>query len=894
MLLLLVAFSVPLIAVFWILTVQLGSKITLTERERLGVGFTMRNVELVRSLRSLRDSVELDHTVPPGERAAVDAALANLTQFDQGDGRSLGLSQSIAPLQADWQAAWAGGFPPGKVDLTLNEAVRLFDVLNARLQLSLDSDPVTTDLIHTLGVNLPTVDQRIDAAKMRLIAALNGKGKSSAERIAAAVSTGEGRHAWAIGSTDLTRAGRLDPQLAAVVAPVSQRLDAALARFIAISESDELHATDSRAAIAELRSSAAAVSSAVDDANHAIGTEVDRILSMRLENERRTLFLAQIERALAVIVGLGISLLIGRTVRERDRRDLERARRDAEQLSAELEQRRMLEMLAVTEAQFRAVFDRSSIGVAIVDRNGQVIRSNQALHDMFDPVAPERIGAAHPDFQRLLRGEIESFATELEAPQAGAVQWLEATHSLVRDDTSTPLFAIAMLKDVTERKRIDDRLRYEATHDSLSGLPNRSFFFDRVRATLFSEKPARGQHAVLFVDLDEFKFVNDSLGHAIGDRVLVAAAERLRQATGARDLVARFGGDEFAVLLEGRDTREEIERVVDRIVRELGQPLFVEGREIFVTASVGVAMYVSSYAAVEEILRDADTAMYYAKTAGRSRSAIFNATMHDQASRRLQIATQLRRALEREQVYLAFQPVVSLATSRIEAFETLLRWEHPELGLVSPGEFIPIAEEIGLIVPIGRWVVASSCEQLTRWRREGVMRRPVRLSVNASVREILQTDYCDFIEATVQRFGLQPGDLVLEVTESAVLASGKFSSNTLERIKAAGVGLAIDDFGTGYSSLRYLQQFPFDELKIDRSFVSGTDGKLASEAIVTMLLSLGKAFGVGVVAEGVETAAQAARLRALGCTAAQGYFYGAPIRAQAVEELLRREQSFAS
>ena len=194
----------------------------------------------------------------------------------------------------------------------------------------------------------------------------------------------------------------------------------------------------------------------------------------------------------------------------------------------------MLEMLAVTEAQFRAVFDRSSIGVAIVDRNGQVIRSNQALHEMFDPVAPERIGAAHPDFERLLRGEIESFATELEARQAGAVQWLEATHSLVRDDASTPLFAIAMLKDVTERKRIDDRLRYEATHDSLSGLPNRSFFFERVRATLFSEKPARGQHAVLFVDLDEFKFVNDSLGHAIGDRVLVAAAERLRQATGAQ------------------------------------------------------------------------------------------------------------------------------------------------------------------------------------------------------------------------------------------------------------------------------------------------------------------------------------------------------------------------
>jgi diguanylate cyclase (GGDEF)-like protein len=595
-----------------------------------------------------------------------------------------------------------------------------------------------------------------------------------------------------------------------------------------------------------------------------------------------------------VIVGIGIALQIGLTIRDRDRRELARAQDEAERLSAELEQQRMLETLAVTEAQFRAVFDRSSIGVAILDRSGTVIRSNVALHEMVDPIDPVRIGAAHPDFRRLLSGDIESFATELESPRAGSASWFEATHSLVRDDHGKPLFAIAMLKDVTERKRIDDRLRYEATHDSLSGLPNRSYFFERVRSTLFADRRPQGQHAVLFVDLDEFKFVNDSLGHAIGDRVLVAAAERLRQATGARDVVARFGGDEFAVLIEGRESNEEIERVVERIVRELGQPLFVEGREIFVTASVGVAMCVPAYSAVEEIMRDADTAMYYAKTSGRSRFAIFNGTMHDHASRRLQIATQLRRALEREQLFLSYQPVVSLASGTIEAFETLLRWEHPDLGLISPGEFIPIAEEIGLIVPIGRWVVASSCEQLTTWRREGVMRRRVRLSVNASVREILQTDYCDFIEATVQRYGLKPGDLVLEVTESAVLASGKFSSNTLERIKAAGVGLAIDDFGTGYSSLRYLQQFPFDELKIDRSFVSGSDGNLESEAICTMLLSLGKAFGVGVVAEGVETAAQAARLRALGCAAAQGYFYSPPVRASEVEALLGRETSFAS
>ena len=339
------------------------------------------------------------------------------------------------------------------------------------------------------------------------------------------------------------------------------------------------------------------------------------------------------------------------------------------------------------------------------------------------------------------------------------MQWLEATHSLVRDDSSTPLFAIAMLKDVTERKRIDDRLRYEATHDSAFGTAVPAPSFSSGCGRRCSPIRPRGASTPCSSSTStSFKFVNDSLGHAIGDR----APARLGRGSAcakrrARAMVARFGGDEFAVLLEGRETREEIERVVDRIVRELGHPLFVEGREIFVTASVGVAMYVPSYAAVEEILRDADTAMYYAKSAGRSRSAIFNATMHDQASRRLEIATQSpSRARARAAVTRCISPSFRSPRAASKPFETLLRWEHPELGLVSPGEFIPIAEEIGLIVPIGRWVVATSCEQLTRWRREGVMRRPVRLSVNASVREILQTDYCDFIDATVQRFGLQP------------------------------------------------------------------------------------------------------------------------------------------
>jgi EAL domain-containing protein (putative c-di-GMP-specific phosphodiesterase class I) len=285
--------------------------------------------------------------------------------------------------------------------------------------------------------------------------------------------------------------------------------------------------------------------------------------------------------------------------------------------------------------------------------------------------------------------------------------------------------------------------------------------------------------------------------------------------------------------------------------------------------------------------------MYHAKATGRARSAVFDVSMHDHASRRLDVASQLRRALERDQFYLVYQPVVSLTTGAIQSCEVLLRWESPELGLVSPSEFIPIAEELGLIVPIGRYVLDRACRQFAQWRDTG-MRHPGRISVNASVREIVQIDFADTVEATIARYGMTPSQLILEVTETAILSSGKFSAGSLDRLKAAGVALAIDDFGTGYSSLRYLQQFPFDQLKIDRSFVGGTDGRLASEPIVTMLLTLAKSCGVGVVAEGVETPTQAARLRALGCTSAQGYLYGRPCRAQILPEMFRKETDFAS
>jgi diguanylate cyclase (GGDEF)-like protein/PAS domain S-box-containing protein len=611
-------------------------------------------------------------------------------------------------------------------------------------------------------------------------------------------------------------------------------------------------------------------------------------LADRLGYERRVLWLMRFEAVLAIFVGTLIALLLARTIRDRDRRELERARGEAERLAHELESRQLLEALAVTEAHFRAAFDRSSIGVAILDRDGTVLRNNLALDEMLGSIDRREIGAAHERFGELVAGRIESYTTELEAKRRpGARAWFEVTVSLVRDDAGEPRFAISMLKDITERKRIDDRLRYDATHDGLTGLPNRAFFFDRVQGAV--RGPRAGASAVLFVDLDEFKFVNDSLGHAVGDQVLVTCGDRLRRAVGADDCVARLGGDEFAVLLGAQPDRAAVETLVQNVERSLKEPVMIDGREIFPTASIGVALLTESYESVEDIVRDADTAMYHAKSNGRSRSAFFDPSMHARASRRLEIATQLRRALEREQLYLMYQPVVSLATGGVQSLEVLLRWDHPDLGPVSPVEFIELAEEIGLIVPIGRFVLERACSQLATWKRAGQGAAPPRLSVNASVREILQPDYVEAVEEIVARNGLAPGELLLEITETAVLSSEKFSHKTLERLKDVGIGLSIDDFGTGYSSLRYLQQFPFDELKIDRSFVGGSDGRLASEPIVTMLLSLGEACGVDVVAEGVETAAQASRLRSLGCPNAQGYLYSTPRPAPDIVDFFSHE-----
>ncbi|MEO8968066.1 MAG: EAL domain-containing protein, partial [Solirubrobacteraceae bacterium] len=449
-------------------------------------------------------------------------------------------------------------------------------------------------------------------------------------------------------------------------------------------------------------------------------------------------------------------------------------------------------------------------------------------------------------------------------------------------------FAQAManvLGDAFERQLTDDDMRHRALHDDLTGLPNRLLFMDRLGQALERVRRSKGLSAILFMDLDRFNLVNDSLGHAVGDELLAATAPRLKQAVRSTDTVARFGGDEFGILLEEIVSEQDAIDMAERIASVFNRPFVLGGDEHFVSTSIGIAL-AEGGERPEDVVREADTAMYRAKERGRARYELFDERLRGRALSRLRVESDLRRALERDELTLEYQPLVSLRDLSIVGVEALIRWEHPERGRIAPGDFVPIAEENGLIEPIGRWVLEHACRQAAAWYRGRPDAAPISMAVNLSAVQLSSRGLIDAVAGALRAAGVDPSCLSLEITESVMLADADGLGDVLARLKALGVQLVLDDFGTGYSSLSYLTRLPIDVLKVDRSFIDGLGTEARDTAITEAIVAMSHALSLRVVGEGAETDLQVAELGRLGCDYVQGYHFSRPVSADAITAML--------
>jgi diguanylate cyclase (GGDEF)-like protein/PAS domain S-box-containing protein len=478
--------------------------------------------------------------------------------------------------------------------------------------------------------------------------------------------------------------------------------------------------------------------------------------------------------------------------------------------------------------------------------------------------------------------------------------WLRSAPVFDRGDL---VARVTVAMDITRRKEAEEELRSAAMHDRLTRLPNRAFFAERLKGAIrrAAEDPAY-RFAVLFLDFDRFKVINDSLGHETGDQLLVSMASRLRAGLrqrgapplpGEGDVPARLGGDEFAILLDGIREDGEAARLAEDLQKALSAPHQLGGHDVISTASIGIVTSSGGYERAEDVLRDADIAMYHAKAGGRARHVVFDDRMHEEAVKRLRLEQDLRRALERSEFSMAYQPIVDLAGGGLVGFEALIRWNHPERGDVPPGKFIGLAEEIGLIVPIGAWALRESARQLRRWQDRFPQVPPLSMNVNLSRRQIGHGDLVRTVRDVLQETGIDPVRLKLEITESVIMDSPETINALLRQLKGLGVQLCMDDFGTGHSSLSCLHSFPIDVLKIDRSFVANTDLNREYAAVIQAIVTLAHTLKMTVVGEGVETAGQLAQLQALDCDCAQGNLFSGSMRAEAAEAYLKAPRGLA-
>lgn len=555
------------------------------------------------------------------------------------------------------------------------------------------------------------------------------------------------------------------------------------------------------------------------------------------------------------------------------------------------------EALKISEERYRDLFENANDLIYTHDLEGNFTSLNHAgevitgyshsealTMKISQVVAPEFVETAREMTARKIAGEHTS-AYELEIiSKLGDRVSLELSTRLIHQN-GVPVGVQGIGRDITERKRAEDRLRYNALHDALTDLPNRAEFMNRLRQAITrKQNGGAGRFAVLFLDLDRFKIINDSLGHVVGDKLLVSIARRLKSCIRPNDVVARLGGDEFTILLNPTGDPLDVIGVAERLQFKLSEPFKIDNYEVFTTASVGIIVSDEVERQPEDYLRDADAAMYRAKESGKARYEIFNSEMHVRNMNLLRVETDLRRAVERGEFEVLYQPIVKLETGLVEEFEALIRWRHPVHGLVCPDEFIGVAEETGLIIPIGRWILEESCRQIAEWQSRFPF--AVSISVNLSTKQLMHPLLISEVRNILEQTGLDPSQLKLEVTESTVMEHGERSLNVLAALDALGISLSTDDFGTGYSSLSYLQRFPFNRLKIDRSFIDRMDKDVKSGSIVKTILMLGENLGIEVVAEGIETHRQLESLLSLGCTYGQGFLFSKPVNARAAEQLL--------
>ncbi|WP_175411441.1 EAL domain-containing protein [Streptomyces sp. TRM64462] len=576
-----------------------------------------------------------------------------------------------------------------------------------------------------------------------------------------------------------------------------------------------------------------------------------------------------------------------RALRERTLSEQEAIARSALTARAFAEQ-----ALHATEARFRAVFEDAAIGIGIADLQGNVLDVNEALTRMFggldtlvrarnvtEWVHPEDAPHVWKLYGELVRGEREHFRVEKPFYRTdGTVLWTNLTVSLLRDAEGRPQYQLALMEDTTERRLLNLRLRYEATHDALTGLPNRTLFAERLDKALAADDSRFG---LCYLDLDGFKAINDSLGHAAGDRLLVEVADRLQScATAPGEMVARLGGDEFVALTTGPSvTAQDTEDLAVRILGALATPIGLDGRDITVRGSIGIVEGRAGERTSAEVLRSADITMYRAKAAGGNRFERADAEADARAITRHGLTTALPAALERGEFFIEYQPLVHLGDGTVHGAEALVRWCHPQHGVLGPDRFIPLAEHTGLIVPLGRWVLEEAVRQARFWKHRHTDGGPLRINVNLSPTQLHHPGLVGDVVDVLDRSGLDPGALCLEVTESALIGADEDVLKPLRHLAEMGVNIALDDFGTGYSNLANLRRLPVSILKLDRSFTRGMQQHPADPVdlkIVEGIVSLAHSLDLAVTVEGVETAAQAEQLRRIGCDTAQGWYYARP------------------